>query len=142
VKLLVSFGELGEQRNCEIVNCESNMPFIFENLQIYQKTLDFSEEIITLLKDIKGEPTIKDQLKRAAISVTLNIAEGAGRFTKAEKRSFYVIARGSIYECVVLQIMKRTQLLENNHYEKLYSSCETLSKMINGLINSLSEQSK
>ena len=48
---------------------------------------------------------IKDQLSRASLSIALNLAEGAGRFTKNEKRRFYRIAYGSLKECqTILQV--------------------------------------
>jgi len=114
------------------------MGFIFEDLDVYQKALSFVEQVITLLKDIKGEPVIRDQLKRAALSVQLNIAEGGGRFSKPEKRSFYVIARGSIYECVaVAQLLRRMKIIDESLYLRLYGECECIAKMLTALIKTL-----
>ena len=45
---------------------------------------------------------IKDQLKRAAISIPLNMAEGSGKYTLADRKRFYRIARGSALECAAI----------------------------------------
>ena len=114
------------------------MPFIFEKLDTYQKALQFTKEIILFLKNLTGEPVLKDQFKRAVLSVPLNIAEGGGRFSKAEKRNFYIIARGSVNECVaILQILFELQLIGKPDYDKFYKTCEDLSKLLSALIRSL-----
>ncbi len=79
------------------------MSFMFENLQVYQKAVDLAEEIINLTEKFpKGYYFLTDQLNRASLSVSANIAEGNGRFTKNDRRHFFIIARGSIQECVPL----------------------------------------
>ena len=62
------------------------MAFTFENLEVYQKSLEFIGDIEKLTQDLKGKVsfTLIDQLQRAAISISLNIAEGNGRFHKKE----------------------------------------------------------
>ena len=47
----------------------------------------------------RGHAGLRDQLQRASASIVLNIAEGCGRFARAEKAHFYLIARGSALEC-------------------------------------------
>ena len=73
------------------------MPFAFEKLQVYQKPVLFADNICTLTKDFpRGYYFLTDQLNRAALSISANIAEGNGRFTKADRKNFFIIARGSI----------------------------------------------
>ena len=73
--------------------------FDFEKLTVYSKTKDFNRAVSSFLKNTKTDKTTKDQLRRASFSIMLNIAEGSGRFTKPDKRNFYAIARGSVFEC-------------------------------------------
>ena len=57
------------------------MPFLFEKLVVYQKSLDFAESIVALTDSFpKGSYYLADQLRRAAVSISANIAEGNGRW--------------------------------------------------------------
>ncbi len=77
------------------------MAFMFENLQVYQKAVDLSDHVAALTENFsRGYYFLVDQLNRAALSVTTNLAEGNGRFTKPDRRNFFIIARGSTQECV------------------------------------------
>ena len=72
------------------------MPFAFEKLLAYQKAVDFSAAICAESERFeRGYGFLVDQLNRAALSIATNIAEGNGRLTKAERRHFFGIARGS-----------------------------------------------
>ena len=114
------------------------MAFVFENLTVYQKSLDCIESVFQFLKSNRIDNELKDQLKRAITSITLNIAEGGGRFSKNDKKNFYTIARGSVYESVaVFQILKRLQTIEEPEYTRFYELLNELAKMLNGMINSL-----
>jgi four helix bundle protein len=58
------------------------MPFMFENLDVYQKSVDFADQIVELTEQFpRGYSFLVDQLNRAALSMAANLAEGNGRFT-------------------------------------------------------------
>ncbi len=111
--------------------------FDFEKLIVYSKAKDQYESSIKILKENPAiEKNLQHQLKRASSSVILNIAEGSGRFSKADKRYFYIMARGSVYECVaILDLLREEKLVNSYQFERNYSSLEELSKMLLALIN-------
>jgi four helix bundle protein len=115
------------------------MPFMFENLEVYQKSVDLAEKIINLTDEFpKGYRFLTDQLNRASLSISTNIAEGNGRFTKRDRRNFFVIARGSLHECIpLLEIARRKQLISGVETSDLSKQLEIVSKMLSGLINGL-----
>ena len=113
------------------------MAFIFEKLDVYRKSVDFAEEICELTKSFtKGNYYLADQINRASLSIPLNIAEGNGRYHKADKINFFRIARGSAFECVpILEICKRKKLITDNRNKELKEEIEDICKMLSGLIN-------
>ncbi len=121
------------------------MTFSFENLIVYKKSLNLVEDIERLCSEIKGKVDFEytNQLKRAALSIPLNIAEGHGRWHKNDRKQFYFIARGSVFECVpLIQILHKKGLIEINDYNKLYSELEEIAKMLSGLIKSTEQLSR
>ena len=84
------------QPNPETSNPESFLPC--ERLDVYRVALEFrhSLRILEMVRNISAQ---RDQLFRAADSVVLNIAEGAGRTAQADKRRHYSYAKGSAMEC-------------------------------------------
>jgi four helix bundle protein len=112
----------------------------FERLIVYQKALDFADSIYTLTRNWSQRETwsLKDQLRRAVLSIALNIAEGSGR-TKRDFRNFLRNSRSSCYECVpILEISRRQRHVSDQRYTECRERCAELTKMISGLINSLS----
>ena len=84
------------------------MAFSFEKLLVYQKAVDFADAICEHTQKFgRGYGFLALQLNRAALSISANIAEGNGRFTKADRRNFFGIARGSVQECVPLLELAR-----------------------------------
>ena len=112
------------------------MAFIFENLDVYKKAVDFADEIYELAKDFpKGNYYLADQLNRAALSISTNIAEGNGRYHKADRRNFFRIARGSAFECIPnLEICKRMAFIAEGKCEELKREVDNICKMLSGLI--------
>jgi four helix bundle protein len=112
------------------------MAFIFENLKVYQKAVDFAEQIYILTDAFpKGHYNLVDQLSRASLSISLNIAEGNGKFTDNDKKHFFIIARGSAHECIpALEIAKRRKFISVEDCNKLKANLEEIAKMISGLL--------
>jgi four helix bundle protein len=79
--------------------------FDFEKLDVYQKAKVFNKEALRYIA-VTGNlnRTTKEQLQRASLSILLNIAEGSSRFSKADRKNYFVIARGSAFECVAILI--------------------------------------
>lgn len=113
--------------------------FNFENLNVYQKALDFVKLVYVATKGFPQEEIfgLTNQLRRAAVSITLNIAEGSAQ-TKKGFRKFIDIARGSVFECVaILQISQDLGYIGAQKLEQLRTDLVTISKMLSGLKRSL-----
>jgi hypothetical protein len=68
------------------------MAFMFENLTVYQKAMEFPEQIVTLTESFpRGFYFLADQLDRASLSIATNLPEGNGRFTKSDRRKFSLL---------------------------------------------------
>ena len=77
--------------------------FDFEKLTVYKKAKAFHKKTQKFLRESPNVDRVTaNQLRRAALSIPLNIAEGSGRFTKPDRRNFFVISRSSIFECVAI----------------------------------------
>lgn len=112
--------------------------FDFEKLEVYQKAKELNKEILRFLRESKQiDSFLRDQLKRASISVVINIAEGSGKFSKADKKNFYTISRGSVYECVsLLELLLDENCVDQVKYTDFKNKYETISKMLFRLIES------
>ena len=117
------------------------MSFAFEQLEVYQRALDFSVAVIDIIDEIETPRKhfrLVEQLESSSTSVALNISEGKGRFSKKEFKHFLYIARGSLYETItMLQIFKKKKWLNKKSYDQLYSESEEITKMLAGLISSI-----
>jgi four helix bundle protein len=72
----------------------------YERLDVYQRAIEHLAVAVRILNDMpKGQAALADQLKRAALSIPLNIAEGSGKPEGADRIRYVNIARGSAMEC-------------------------------------------
>lgn len=113
--------------------------FKFEELNVYQDGLEFSKNMYLLSKKWPREETygLVDQLKRAAVSISLNIAEGSSR-TKKDFEHFLSLARGSCYEYVaVLQTARKLGYISESEFPQAYEECEKIARKISALKLSL-----
>lgn len=115
----------------------------YKNLLVWQKAMDLVVEIYNITKLLPKEETycISDQLRRSAVSVPSNIAEGQSRNSVKEFIQFLAIARGSLAELETqLIICERVNMITINDIIKAQDLSSEVGKMINGLISKLNLQ--
>ncbi len=111
----------------------------FENLRVYQRGLDITDDIYTLTSKFPKDEVfgLTNQLRRAIVSIVLNIAEGSGR-TKKDFRHFLNMSRTSAYESTaILEIAKRRKYISDEEFKTFYHQLEIIIKMINKLRSSI-----
>jgi len=111
--------------------------FKFEKLEVWKKSVALYENVSKISNSIdkREQFSLGEQIRRAALSISTNIAEGAGREGAKESKYFFNVAKGSVYEVVSLfYIMKARDYLENQDYKVLYQECDEIAKMLSGLL--------
>ncbi|HCS79344.1 TPA: four helix bundle protein [Patescibacteria group bacterium] len=114
----------------------------FERLNVYHEAVLLTTDIYKLTKKYPKDELfgLVSQLRRAAVSVPLNIAEGSSR-TKKDFRHFLTMAVGSCYELVALyKVSLELGFLSKQEQDKLYVSTSDLAKRINALRKSMNNE--
>ncbi len=110
----------------------------FQKLEVYQKSKNFCKEITEKLAEKNFDRVTNDQLRRASFSIMLNIAEGTSRFSSKDKKNFFVVARGSAFECVaIMEYLIETKEIDQNTFANFEKKLEEISRMLFGLIRNL-----
>ncbi|WP_137905047.1 four helix bundle protein [Chryseobacterium sp. 2VB] len=112
----------------------------FKELLVWQRSIDFVTEIYRTTEAFPKDEIygLTSQIRRAAVSIPSNIAEGNSRRSKPDYVQFLKISRGSCAEVETqLIISKNLKFLNENEHLKLNEKIIEVSKMLNGLINSL-----
>lgn len=115
--------------------------FNFEKLEVWQKAVGFADLVYSVTRPFPADERfgLTNQLRRAANSVSSNIAEGSAR-PRADYIKFLGYATGSVYEVVTQCVIARNQgFLAKNDYELIYAKAEEISRMLSGLRGSLGE---
>lgn len=110
--------------------------FDFEKLVVYQKANQFYIKSRALrFTNSCTDKSLNDQLSRAALSIPLNIAEGTGRIGVKDRRHFYVISRGSCFECACILIMiKEMKEGQKDLLTELLELANVIAKMLSSMI--------
>lgn len=112
----------------------------YRDLVAWQKAMDFTAEIYRVTRRFPKEELygITSQLRRAAVSIPSNIAEGQGRQTTGEFRQFLGYARGSLLETETqIFLAERLEYLDHETAERLLRQAAEAGRILNGLMNSL-----
>jgi four helix bundle protein len=120
------------------MNIENN-GFTFEKLSVYQKSLYFVNNVYEITARLPKEErfVLTEQFRRAAISISLNIAEGCGNSDLDFKR-YLKISKGSIRECIaIITLIRLRRYIDLKIEGDLRNQCSELSKMLSGLMKSL-----
>jgi four helix bundle protein len=114
--------------------------FSFEKLEVWQEAIDFADTIYTLNRTFPENERfgLTNQMRRAAVSISSNLAEGSSRSSRPDFARFVEIATGSLFEVVSQSTISRRQnFLSEADFNRMYSACEKQSKMLSGLRKSL-----
>jgi four helix bundle protein len=129
----LTFGTFGKLQLCAYSNSGAKMPNSYRDLIAWQRAVDLSVQIYRTTGDFPREEIygITSQMRRAAVSIASNIAEGYGRNSRREYRQFLGIAHGSALELQTqLAIAIRLGLGKTELLEKAQSASEEVGKII------------
>src|SRR5438045_3968149 len=117
--------------------------FNFEKLETWSEAIAFADLVYTLSRRFPDEERfgLANQMRRAAVSISSNIAEGSSRASRTDFARFVEIATGSLFEVVSqTTVALRRKMIAQNDYNRIYAAAEKQSRMLNGLRRSLSER--
>lgn len=118
------------------------MPTSYRDLLVWKKSMQLVERVYALVRLLPPEErnVLSDQMRRAAISIPSNIAEGHGRFSSKEFAHFLSVARGSLYELSTqLLICEQVGYLSAEQIESALSLEREIEKMLSALARKLKE---
>jgi four helix bundle protein len=114
--------------------------FNFEKLDVWNKAIDFADLVYSSTRSFPAEERfgLTNQMRRAAVSLSSNIAEGCSRISKTDFARFWEIATGSVFEVVSQAFIGQRQgFLDPEGFRAIYDAAEEQSRMLSGLRKSL-----
>lgn len=112
----------------------------FKKLNVWQKSIDLAVEVYKITEDFPNDEKygLSSQMRRSAVSIPCNIAEGAGRNSQKEFNNFLGFSNGSSCELETLFIMaNRLELITDETIEEKTNSLHEIQRMLSGLQQSL-----
>ena len=116
--------------------------FNFEKLETWHKAIAFADLVYEVSLGFPSDERfgLTNQMRRAAVSISSNIAEGSSRSSRNDYARFLEIATGSLFEVVSQSFIgKRQKFLSESDFQKLYATAEEQGKMLSGLRRSILE---
>jgi len=117
--------------------------FNFEKLEVWQKAIDFADLVYKCTRKFPADECfgLTNQMRRAAVSISSNIAEGTSRMSQSDFRRFIEIATGSVFEVISQAFIGRRQgFLNKESFRALYTSAEEVGRMLSDLRKSLTSK--
>ena len=114
--------------------------FRFERLEVWQKAVGFADRVYAVTRDSPDAERLglTSQMRRAAVSISSNVAEGSGRMSDKDFAHFVEVAYGSLMEVVSQsQIALNQEFLKQPARNEIYTRAEELARMLSGLRSSL-----
>ena len=114
--------------------------FNFEKLDVWQKAIEFADLVYSSTRNFPADERfgLTNQMRRAAVSLSSNIAEGCSRISKTDFARFLEIATGSAFEVVSQAFIGHRQgFLGDEAFRAIYDAAEEQSRMLSGLRKSL-----
>jgi four helix bundle protein len=114
----------------------------FIKFEAWQKATDLAVKIRDVTSSFPAEERygVVSQLRRAAVSIGSNTAEGFGRYTYPDKKHKYVEARGELIEVMsLLRYCERVRYISDDALQDLLKDCIVVHKLLNGLISSMNK---
>lgn len=119
----------------------SEIRFSFEDLDVWQKAVDFAVSVIDIAETMSNNRNhyrLIEQLESSVTSISANIAEGKGRNSKKEFIQYLYIARGSLFETITfLTIFYKKKWIPGSNLNDLRIAGDTIGKQLSSLINSI-----
>ena len=112
----------------------------YRTLEVWKKSMNLVADLYRIIKILPSEErfAIADQMRRAAISIPLNIAEGQGRKSIKEYVHFLSISRGSLYEIETLLLLcVQLNYIAENELTDIFKQIDEISKILTAMINKL-----
>ena len=114
--------------------------FNFEKLDVWQKAIDFADLVYNHTRNFPADERfgLTNQMRRAAVSISSNIAEGTSRMSQTDFARFIEIATGSVFEVVSQSFICRRQgFLNEENFRAMYTVGDEIGRMLSGLRKSL-----
>ena len=114
--------------------------FNFDKLDVWQKAIDFADLVYKLTRQFPDEERfgLTNQMRRAVVSISSNIAEGTSRTSQIDFGRFIEIATGSVFEVTSQAFIGRWQgFLKEESFRAMYTAAEEIGRMLSGLRKSL-----
>ena len=115
--------------------------FGHETLNVYQESIRFITWVTELLEPVSKDLSVYNQLERASTSIPLNIAEGNGKHTSADRCRYFDSARGSALECAAcLDVLVAKKKVDEDRVKEGKDRLYQIVSMLIGLIRANSER--
>lgn len=118
--------------------------FNLEKLEVWRKSAEFADLLYQLTRSFPIEERfgLTNQMRRASVSISSNIAEGSSRSSKTDYSRFIELAAGSLFEVISqAHVAVRQMYLSEEDFRSIHASAEALSRMLSGLKSYLARAS-